>query len=63
MKRYPDPIMDFYIRNIIVNKDLIPLVANGQMLDHMTSDDRMKLHDKYERFCEVLTEAKIRNEK
>lgn len=61
MKRHPDPIVHFFISNLVVNKDLIPLLEEKRMLDHMTPDDRMKLHDKYERFCEVLTEAKIRN--
>lgn len=61
MKRHPDPIVHFFISNLVVNKDLIPLLEEKVMLDHMTSEQRTYLHDKYERFCEVLTEAKIRN--
>lgn len=61
MKRHPDPIVHFFISNLTLNKDLWPLITGGAMIDHMTPEYRAYLHNKYERFCEAVTEAKIRN--
>lgn len=61
MKRHPDPIVHFFISNLILNKDLWPLIEQGRNIDYMSVEERAYLHNKYERFCEVVTEAKIRN--